>query len=341
MKGRQIVIERAPNGRTRAALTLDGRLDDLLIDPLPGEVAPAPEAIYAARVERLVPGMGAAFVRLDAEHTGFLREAKGVREGERLLVQVISFAEAGKAVPVTRRLLHKTRTVIATPSAPGINVSRQIRDEAERARLIGVAEAALAKTHPKDPPGLILRSLAEGAEAETLRADLQEALAAASLHWQEPGLVRPAPDAAALAQREWAGPVSEAGFDAHGLLDALDTLATPNAALPSGGWIAVEPTRALTAVDVNTAGAFAGAAALTANLEAARETLRQLRLRGLGGVVAIDFAPLAKKDRRRLEEALKSSVKRDPVETSLAGWTPLGLFELQRKRERRPTAGLL
>ena len=68
---------------------------------------------------------------------------------------------------------------------------------------------------------------------------------------------------------------------------------------------------------------------------------RPFRRRGLGGQIIIDFAPLRKTDRKRIEEALKAAFRRDPVETSLAGWTPLGNFELQRKRERRPLSELL
>ncbi len=95
-------------------------------------------------------------------------------------------------------------------------------------------------------------------------------------------------------------------------------------------------TRAMVTVDVNTGAEFSSGAGITANIEAARELPRQLRLRGLGGQVAIDLAPLKKTERKRVEDTLKSAFRRDPVETTLAGWTPLGHFELQRKRERRP-----
>jgi Rne/Rng family ribonuclease len=130
-------------------------------------------------------------------------------------------------------------------------------------------------------------------------------------------------------------------FDQYGVRDEIERLKSPRVDLPSGGWMAVEATRAMVTVDVNTAGEFSGGAALSASIEAARELPRQLRLRGLGGQVTIDFAPLRRTDRRRIEEALKAAFRRDPVETTLAGWTPLGHFELQRKRERRPLAELL
>lgn len=129
-------------------------------------------------------------------------------------------------------------------------------------------------------------------------------------------------------------------FDQFGVWDEIARMRAPRADLPSGGWMTVEPTLAMVTVDVNTGGGFSPGAAVTANVEAARELPRQLRLRGHGGQVAIDFAPLRKPDRRRVEDTLKSAFRRDPVETTLAGWTPLGHFELQRKRERRPIAEL-
>jgi Rne/Rng family ribonuclease len=98
----------------------------------------------------------------------------------------------------------------------------------------------------------------------------------------------------------------------------------------------VEPTRALIAVDVNTGSDTTPAAALKANLAAARELPRQLRLRGLGGQIVVDFAPMPKRDRAVLEQCLRASFRKEASETTLAGWTPLGNYELQRKRDRMP-----
>ena len=103
----------------------------------------------------------------------------------------------------------------------------------------------------------------------------------------------------------------------------------------------VEPTRALVAVDVNTGGDTSPAAALKCNLAACRALPRALRLRGLGGQITVDFAPMSKAHRKQVEQSLRGSFRNDPIETSLVGWTPMGLFELQRKRERAPLARLL
>jgi Rne/Rng family ribonuclease len=90
------------------------------------------------------------------------------------------------------------------------------------------------------------------------------------------------------------------------------------------------------AVDVNTGADLSPAAALKANLAAARELPRQLRLRGLGGQVVIDFAPLARPDRTRVEQTLTAALRGDGIDTTIAGWTPLGHLELLRRRTRRP-----
>ena len=131
------------------------------------------------------------------------------------------------------------------------------------------------------------------------------------------------------------------GFEEHGVLEAIDAVLTPRVALPGGGHLMIEPTRALVAVDVNTGADTSPAAALKANIAAARDLPRQLRLRGLGGQVVVDFAPMPKKDRLVLEQQLRAAFKTEAAETSLAGWTPLGLYELVRKRDRVALTALL
>ena len=73
------------------------------------------------------------------------QEAKGLKEGHGVIVQVTAFAEEGKATPAATRVLYKGRTIIHTPGAPGINVSRQIKDPDERKRLTSIIEAAVSE----------------------------------------------------------------------------------------------------------------------------------------------------------------------------------------------------
>lgn len=338
MKGTSVFLDRIA-GRMAAARVVDGRLDDVIVDP-PEDGPNRIGTIFRAVVDRPVKGQGGVFLRLPDGETGFLRHARGLAAGQSVIVQTTGFAEPGKAQPVTPKLLFKSKFAIVTPEAPGLNISRRIRDEERR-----VALNALAVDEMEGSDfGLILRSEAETARDDEIAEDIAEMrdLAAAILApgADEPERLLDGPDAHAIAWREWGAPeeiVTEPGnFESRGILDDLALAVSAGAALPGGGSLMVEATRALIAVDVNTGGDFSPAAALKANLEAARDLPRQLRLRGLGGQVTIDFAPLAKRDRRQVEQALRTAFRTDPVETALAGWTPLGNFEAQRKRERFP-----
>ncbi len=335
MKGTQIILGK-PGGRAAAALLVDGRLDDLLIDASDGQ--PGPGAIFRAVCDRPVKGQGGMFMKLPDGLTGWHRNAKGLAPGQEMLVQVTGSAEPGKAVPVTDRVLFKSRYCIVTPGAPGINVARSIRDDDERDRLLEIAHGVA----PKGPGdlGIILRSNAETADEDALTDDLETTWALAEQvlgdAGEGPELLLDAPDAHVLAWRDWpAAPISE---DWDQAADLIEALRLPDVSLGQATAF-IEPTRALVAVDVNTP--EGGAGGLKANLALAKELPRQLRLRGLGGQIVLDLAPMAKKDRRVFESALRGALKADPVETSMIGWTPLGHFELTRRRERRPLEELL
>ncbi len=344
MKGRQLLIEPLAGGGHAAALVVDGRLDDLLIDPDAADLTPRPEAIYRGVAARPMKGMGGVIVDLGGGLAGYLRGPKLPAPGRPVLVQVSGWTEPGKAPPLTTRLLLKGRTAILTPGAPGANVARGLREPERRAALAALAAAALAGSEAA--VGVIVRSAAEDADDAEIRAEIAAlraewaALAAAVAGPQ--GLVRPAPGAAHEARREWLAPGDAVREAATALLDAgvrdeIDALRRPVVALGPGS-MAIEPTRALVAVDVNTGADLSPAAALKANLAAARELPRQLRLRGLGGQVVVDFAPLARTERPRIEQTLAAALKADGIETTVLGWTPGGNLELQRKRARRPLA---
>lgn len=335
MKGRTIILDHI--GQTEAAAYLvDGKLDDILIDH---EDAPRPGAIFRAICDRPIKGQGGMMLRLPEGETAFLRQGKGLRPGQALLVQVTGIAEDGKAIPVTDRVLFKSRYAIVTPGKPGLNISRQITDEDVRDDLLATAHEVFDGPH-----GLILRSSCAGADAAEVADDIlaMTALADAVLPDAEgtsPEALTEGDGPHTVAWREWTGAadvVTKAGsFAQMGVLDQLDALAQAKVSLGEG-FMYVEPTRALVAVDVNTGNDTSPAAALKANLAAARALPRALRLRGLAGQITVDFVSMSKAHRKQVEQSLRASFKADPIETSLVGWTPMGLFEMQRKRERPP-----
>lgn len=342
MKGRQVVLGQI-FGREAAALLVDGQLDDLMIDP--GDAVPlAPGAICRAKVDRLVKGQGGVFLRLPDGARGYLRDRNGLREGQSLLVQVSGSAEDGKAIPVTSRLSFRGRHVIVTPGAPGVNVSRRIRESGLRDELTAAGEAALAAL--AQPPGLVFRSGAAHVDldeiTEELAGLLELAMAICADSEGAPELLLDAPSPAEAAWQDWAEPPPDAiedGPDAFvdtGAADAIEALLNPRVDLGGGAWAEIESLRALVAIDVNTGSDHSPAAGLKANIALARDLPRQLRLRGLGGQVVVDFAPMPKRDRGTLEQILRAAFKPEPAETVLIGWTAMGLFEISRKRDRLP-----
>jgi ribonuclease G len=128
-------------------------------------------------------------------------------------------------------------------------------------------------------------------------------------------------------------------FDAYGIEMELGRALGKKVWLKSGGYIVIEMTEALTAIDVNT-GRYVGKrnleeTILKTNLEAVKEIAYQLRLRNIGGLVVIDFIDLEKKnDREKVFNALKEALKRDKSKTNVLKMSELGLIEMTRKRTR-------
>ena len=112
----------------------------------------------------------------------------------------------------------------------------------------------------------------------------------------------------------------------------------PRVDLPSGGYIIIEPTEALTVIDVNS-GSFTRSAnsrqtVLWTNCEAAIEIARQMKLRNIGGVLVIDFIDMdSRRDQFQLLEHFTTAIKDDSAKPQIAQLTELGLVELTRKRQ--------
>jgi ribonuclease G len=128
-------------------------------------------------------------------------------------------------------------------------------------------------------------------------------------------------------------------FDAFGLEVEIARALGRKVWLKSGGYIIIEQTEALTAIDVNT-GRFVGKhnledTILKTNLEAVREIAYQLRLRNIGGLIIIDFIDMEKElHREKVHSALEEALKNDKSKTNILKISELGLVEMTRKRVR-------
>ncbi|MCA9031054.1 MAG: ribonuclease E/G, partial [Planctomycetaceae bacterium] len=128
-------------------------------------------------------------------------------------------------------------------------------------------------------------------------------------------------------------------FVAEAVEDQLDSIYSPVVQLKSGGYLVINQTEALVAIDVNS-GSYRGdddaeKNAFQVNMRAAEEIARQIRLRDLGGVIVNDFIDMRdERHRRKVEAKLRDCVARDRARTKVLRISPFGLIEMTRQRIR-------
>jgi ribonuclease E len=291
---------------------------------------------------------------------------------QKVLVQVMKEPTGTKGPRLTGNLSLPGRFLVLQPHGQGVNISRRINGENERNRL-----RALGVLIKPPGAGLLIRTEAEGISEELLIDDLeallrqweaiQQAAETASppvllnrdedfIHrvlrdFYSPEVVRvvvDTPDAVARVQAflgaDQANLLVEYHNESTEILEhyrvnaAIRDALKPRADLPSGGYVIIEPTEALTVIDVNsgsfTRSANARETVLWTNCEAAVEIARQLKLRNIGGVVVIDFIDMeSRRDQLQLLEHFTQAVRHDSARPQIAQLTELGLVELTRKRQ--------
>ncbi len=132
-------------------------------------------------------------------------------------------------------------------------------------------------------------------------------------------------------------------FSRYQIESQIETAFQREVRLPSGGSIVIDPTEALTSIDINSARATKGSniedTALTTNLEASEEIARQLRLRDMGGLFVIDYIDMGpSKNQRQVENRLREAMKEDRARVRIGRISRFGLLEMSRQR-LRPSLG--
>jgi len=139
---------------------------------------------------------------------------------------------------------------------------------------------------------------------------------------------------------------SEPIFEAYNLEGDISRALKNKVWLKSGGYIVIEHTEALVAIDVNT-GRYVGKhnleeTILKTNLEAVKEIAYQIRIRDLGGIIIVDFIDMEKRsNQERVFKALKEALKKDRSKTHVLPMSDMGLMQMTRKRIRKPLTRML
>ncbi len=291
---------------------------------------------------------------------------------QKVLVQVMKEPTGTKGPRLTGNLSLPGRFLVLQPHGQGVSISRRINGENERNRL-----RALGVLIKPPGAGLLIRTEAEGVSEELLIDDLEsllrqwEGIQLAAETASPPVLLNRDEDFVHRVLRDFYSPdvlrvvvdspdsvarvKSFLGADQANLLvehhdessellehyrvhAAIRDALKPRVDLPSGGYVIIEPTEALTVIDVNsgsfTRSANARETVLWTNCEAAVEIARQLKLRNIGGVVIIDFIDMeSRRDQLQLIEHFTQAVRHDTARPQIAQLTELGLVELTRKRQ--------
>ena len=304
-----------------------------------------------------------------------------LRKGQEVLVQVSKESLGTKGARVTSFISLPGRYLVYMPQARHIGVSRRIRDEQERDRL----RAALRSRPLPPGGFILRTNAEGKGEAEfaadveflsrlwaQIQSRYEQAQAPAVLHEEGDLIFRVVRDlfspevdefvidgkevydkclgyvealVPALAERVRLHDDRQPVFEAFGIEKDIEKALRRRVWLKSGGYIVIDHTEALVAIDVNT-GKYVGKrdleeTILKINLEAVTEVVRQIRLRDLGGIIIIDFIDMERFEHRdQVFKALRRVLADDKARTNVLEISELGLVEMTRKRVRQSLQSL-
>lgn len=291
-----------------------------------------------------------------------------LKHGEPILVQVKRDSINGKGARISTHINLPGKYIVFLPNANFITVSQKIEKPDERERLISILQEVLPVN-----TGAIIRTAAENKDKQVLLNDLQELVLKwkkiteldsapyPKLIYKNDSLTKKLfidliekdIDLVIVDNQENLEEIEsilkEQKRDKHtkirtvknsiqeaGLENKLERIKNRKVWLKCGGFITIDKTEALTAIDVNSA-KFAGnenleTTAYTVNLEATDEIAKQLKLRDIGGIIIIDYIDMLKEEnKQKIQSRMVENLKQDRAKTQVEGFTKLNLMELTRK----------
>jgi ribonuclease G len=285
-------------------------------------------------------------------------------EGQEIVVQVAKDPIGTKGARVTTHITLPGRYLVFMPTVDHVGISRRIDRDRERRRLREFVD----KNRPKGA-GFIVRTVCASQTNATLKQDMNYLVATwekapAPLHLDHGLVLRIVRDAfhddvdrmvvdnpklfeevnefmqefsPELKEKVHLYRGNEPMFDNFGVESEITRASSRRVWLKSGGYLVIDQTEALTAIDVNS-GKFVGNASLEdttlrVNLEAAKEICYQLRLRNIGGIIIMDLIDMDKEQNRdKVYRTLEEELKKDRARTNVLKISELGLVQMTRKR---------
>ncbi|MBL1212301.1 MAG: Rne/Rng family ribonuclease [Ignavibacteriae bacterium] len=299
-----------------------------------------------------------------------------LHKGQDILVQIIKEPVKDKGVRVTSSISIPGRFCVLLPFDNKIGISKKIVDFKERRRLRKLARGILPKNcgliirtaaknqseeslladlkylintwdsiqenvKEKDPPSVVYNDL--GTTISVIRdlftPDISRVFVDSKKLYKEiesyVKIIQPA-----LLEKIEYYKYNDSIFDAFKIEEQIKSLMGRRVHMPSGGHIVIEHTEAMTVIDVNS-GRYAAKKqqelnSLKTDLEAARELVRQLRLRDIGGLIVVDFIDLEDdKNRKKVYDELKKEFRKDRAKIAMLPMTDFGIMQITRQRIRQ------
>ena len=348
--------------------------------------APATTAAYTQRAARPAfdrrgqrgrrGGGGRRFRRQEPQNVPLITEL--LKEGQEILVQIAKEPIGKKGARITSHIALPGRFLVYMPTVNHTGVSRKISSEEERQRLKRIIISERENGHG----GFIVRTAAQGASEEELRADIRflknlwSEIKTRADNGKGPTLIyhdlnvvervlrdQVTSDFTAIwvdTEQEYERVLRFANrfqpalvrrvklyskevplFDQFGLNDEINKALKSKVWLKSGGYIVINQTEALVAIDVNT-GKYVGKTArledtiVKTNVDAIKEIVRQIRLRDLGGIIIIDFIDMdERRNRQKVMQALEEALRSDRAPSKVLQFNDFGLVAITRKRVKQ------
>src|SRR5712692_8549828 len=301
-----------------------------------------------------------------------------LKEGQEILVQIAKEPIGKKGARITSHIALPGRFLVYMPTVNHTGVSRKIASEDERLRLKRIIQSERENGHG----GFIVRTAAQGASDEELRADIRflknlwNEIKSRSDESKSPALIYHDLNVVERVLRDqvtsdfsiiWVDTETEYErilrfanrfqpalvkrvklytketplYEQFGLNEEINKALKSKVWLKSGGYIVINQTEALVAIDVNT-GKYVGKTArledtiVKTNVDAIKEIVRQIRLRDLGGIIVIDFIDMdERRNRQKVMQALEEALRHDRAPSKVLQFNDFGLVAITRKRVKQ------